>query len=622
MNSPSGAGEVLDRLSGECAAISGQLQRVGYELQQLKATFPGIHPTQTQNWQPDTPIGVVPVTPIAPTAPGQLTHAIPVTPFPQYPQKKVVASGYKKTEPWWQRDGMASRVLAVAGAAVTLAGVVMLLVLAAQAGLLAPQLRVAAGALLSVGLLAIGMRVVKRPGGKTGAVALVATGIAGLYLDIVAMTVTYQWIPEQLGVILALAAAGYGLAIAQRWSDQTLSVIVVLGISFLAPVLTSGISIMLIGTLLVVHIAGLPVQWRNAWPTLHMARTVPLVIVLLLAQSQISWLHSTKKDVYILFALCSITAILGVVSALALTARQPQGVRDITPTISMVFTVLPIMLSGNMFHDKSFAIINLILAAILALVVVFSPQSPGHLRIALVIIASLALLESCVVAATQDFLPIVLFTVSIALIALGFQVKSKLSYLPGLGFFLIGAVAYLFTAPPRSFANSDSALENQGLTTIIASLMAFIAVGLLVAGFYRIYVPVKDLVGPLWIAAVIVLLYSGSAAIITTGVLIGGTQAGFVAGHSAATISAMLVATVVLFAGLKYQQYTKLALGVGLILSGVAVAKLCLFDLATLNGIYRVAAFLVTGLLLLYTGTRYARVFAEQNKKTLLEQAL
>jgi hypothetical protein len=39
---------------------------------------------------------------------------------------------------WWQREGAASRVLAIAGSVITLLGVVMFLVLAIQNGYLGP----------------------------------------------------------------------------------------------------------------------------------------------------------------------------------------------------------------------------------------------------------------------------------------------------------------------------------------------------------------------------------------------------------------------------------------------------------------------------------------------------
>ena len=57
--------------------------------------------------------------------------------------------------PWWQREGVISRVLAVAGVGVTLVGVLMLLVLAAQAGFFGPVARVVAGGGLSVVLVGL-----------------------------------------------------------------------------------------------------------------------------------------------------------------------------------------------------------------------------------------------------------------------------------------------------------------------------------------------------------------------------------------------------------------------------------------------------------------------------------
>ena len=46
-------------------------------------------------------------------------------------------------------------------------------------------------------------------------------------------------------------------------------------------------------------------------------------------------------------------------------------------------------------------------------------------------------------------------------------------------------------------------------------------------------------------------------------------------------------------------------------MAAAALAKLFLFDLSTLSGLVRVVAFLVVGMLLLLTGTRYARAFAD-----------
>ncbi|SEL83911.1 DUF2339 domain-containing protein [Rhodococcus maanshanensis] len=59
--------------------------------------------------------------------------------------------------------------------------------------------------------------------------------------------------------------------------------------------------------------------------------------------------------------------------------------------------------------------------------------------------------------------------------------------------------------------------------------------------------------------------------------------------------------------------------GAGLTLTFAALAKLFLFDLATLDGMFRVLAFIGVGLLLLAAGTRYARAFAEGAQRGRVE---
>jgi uncharacterized membrane protein len=52
----------------------------------------------------------------------------------------------------------------------------------------------------------------------------------------------------------------------------------------------------------------------------------------------------------------------------------------------------------------------------------------------------------------------------------------------------------------------------------------------------------------------------------------------------------------------------------GLALVAVAVGKLFLFDLAALDGVVRSLAFIVTGLLLLAIGSRYARAWEQRRR--------
>lgn len=50
-------------------------------------------------------------------------------------------------------------------------------------------------------------------------------------------------------------------------------------------------------------------------------------------------------------------------------------------------------------------------------------------------------------------------------------------------------------------------------------------------------------------------------------------------------------------------------------LVAAAVAKLFLFDLGTLDGIFRVVVFIAVGLVLLGMGTGYARLLAQQDSR-------
>jgi uncharacterized membrane protein len=49
-------------------------------------------------------------------------------------------------------------------------------------------------------------------------------------------------------------------------------------------------------------------------------------------------------------------------------------------------------------------------------------------------------------------------------------------------------------------------------------------------------------------------------------------------------------------------------------LVAAAVAKLFVFDLGTLDGMFRVAVFMVVGLVLLGMGAGYARVLSQQDR--------
>jgi uncharacterized membrane protein len=121
-----------------------------------------------------------------------------------------------------------------------------------------------------------------------------------------------------------------------------------------------------------------------------------------------------------------------------------------------------------------------------------------------------------------------------------------------------------------------------------------------------------------WVAAALVSVYAVTVFTVTAGMLIGGPEKGFLAGHMAATICWIGLAAGLFAAALRIRRPDLRAAPIagGLVLTSAAMAKLFLFDLGTLDGIFRVIAFIVVGLMLLAMGTGYARSLAGRRDET------
>lgn len=157
---------VIARMSSDLAAISAYMNRVSTDLGELSRRLDQV------------PVAVPPPVPAA----APIAWPVASAPVPVPPPRSEPTFGPERSEGW------IGKALAVAGVAVTLTGVVLLLVLAAQAGLLRPEFRVAAGAVLAAGLVGAGWWLHRRPGGRVGAIALAATGVAAAYIDVIAVT--------------------------------------------------------------------------------------------------------------------------------------------------------------------------------------------------------------------------------------------------------------------------------------------------------------------------------------------------------------------------------------------------------------------------------------------------
>ena len=341
---------VISRLSADFAAISHQLARVSADLTELDRILTG---------RPQQVARVAPVQP-------------PAMPYwPQYPPPPPPQPRKERS------DGWIGKLLAVAGVAVTLIGVVLLLVLAAQAGILRPEFRVAAGAVLAAALVGTAWWLNARPGGRVGAIALAATGVAAAYMDVIAVTTIYDWVSAPLGLILAAAIAGGGLTLARRWDSEHLGLLVLVPLIGLAPIVTDGITLLLVGFMLALSAVSVPVQLGKDWIWLHAARIAAAVFPLLVALA-VRYVDS-REDLWLAGA-CGIAALVAIGSALMLLPGTANRVAMALLTGAGVISVLCVVLAVD--HVIAALMAAALAAALLAIVLVGErfPGVPGVVR--------------------------------------------------------------------------------------------------------------------------------------------------------------------------------------------------------------------------------------------------
>lgn len=585
---------VVSRLTAEFAELSTRMASVAAQLgalDRILAEARGPAPAPQPAWQPPPqPYYQHPYYQHPYYQPAPMPVPMPAPVRPVRPPKPATDRGAN-----W-----VGKLLAVAGVGVTLIGVVLLLVLAAQAGVLRPELRVGAGAVFAAALVGVAVRWNRRPGGRTGAIALAATGIAAGYLDVIAVTTIYPWIPAAAGLPLAFAIAAGGLTLTRRWDSEALGLLVLVPLAVLAPIVTDGVGLLLIGFLLIASAASLPVQLGKNWTALFAVRTAAVTLPLLVALAAVP---ATGENPWYLGAAALVAAALAIAGALLVlpgTANRTQlGCWAVVGALPVL--VAPIAV------DRLLAVLMLAVVSVALLgIVAAADRLPGVRGPVARIWAALSA-AAALIAVAVAFDGAVRVAVLLALaLTLGIAGRGDALARGVAAVFLgFGALAYLADAPPWYLIEAHSRAAGSAVATLVASV-------LLVAG---VAVAARAVPGrALQIAGGAVLLYAVTTCTVTAGVMIGGTGGGFLAGHVLATICWVALATAMFVAALRIPagpQRATLITG-GLTLTAVAMVKLFLFDLGTLDGIFRVVVFIVAGLILLGTGAGYARSLAQQ----------
>ena len=657
---------VISRLSTEFASLSNQFARVSGDLNELHtvltqlkdqpvappqaapqapprpqqfppsaARFPSMAaPPQARQWYPAGPAAHgygAPQAPIpgqapmprqalmprqAPVGPGSSAHDAvasrrpgpPPPPKPSLWQRMTAESG----------GGLIGKILAVAGVAVTLVGVVMMLVLAAQAGILRPEIRVGAGSALAIALIVIAIRMADRPGGRVGAIALSATGIAAAYFNVVAVTRIYDWLPDHGGLVLAGLITFGGLLLARRWDAEHLGLLVLVPVFVLAPVLTAGPSLLLVGFMLAMTIGSFPVQLGKDWIWLHGVRVAASTSALL------AWIAACVAggDPHLVLGAVAIAvnAAFGIVTSVVLV----RGTEHPSPTALLgTAAVLPVLLSPMVF-DRPIAAGLIWGAAALLLAVALTDR--GRLGIVRYIYATAAA-SSAVIGVVVAFegpviTPVLLaMSIVIALSARADLIGRVIATTIG----VLGGLNYLAISPPEQLFEPSETAISQAVSVIVASILVVVAMWTLMWSWYQAAERHSvENVQTFGILGALASLYAVTALTVSAGVALGGPGGGFLGGHVAATICWVIVAAGLLVISISIAKGRRMfggisrnvVVGAGLLLTAAAVTKLFLFDLATLNGIFRVTVFIVVGLILLALGSGYARALGQGGAAT------
>ncbi|GAB2908504.1 hypothetical protein GCM10027047_03290 [Rhodococcus aerolatus] len=490
-------------------------------------------------------------------------------------------------------------MLAVAGSVVTLLGVVLLLVLAVQRGYLGPVPRVVGGAGLAGVLVGLGARVRGRAGGRVGAVALAGTGLAGLHLDVVAATAGYGWLPAAAGLALSLAVAAGGVALADRWAAEPLALLAVGGAAVLGPVVAGRVDLLTVGFLLVLQAAVLPSVLRRGWRVLPVLAAVgPLLAALVTA------LRAQAGDLPLTQAVAAAVAV-SLVGLAAAVATQRVRPADPLATPALVGSAVPVLAVALVTERFTGALLAAGLTAVLLLVLATVRWLTGPARLVVGSTAALAALQASLLAVDGASRPALLLGEALVLLGAAHRLRSPGLLRVGAGFAGAGALAALQVLPPAALVRAGGPL---GVASLAAGLLLTVTAVALAAEVRHSRL-VRDL-RPVWVVTGVAALLGLTGALVSAAVLVLGRD-GFVLGHTAATVSWTATALGLLAVGLRRGPGATTARVAGLVLAAAAVAKLLLFDLAALDGLYRVVAFLVVGLLLLTAGTRYARMLGE-----------
>lgn len=190
------------------------------------------------------PVATLPPAPTGawPAPPGAVIPGAVPAPAPgAWPAPAAPAVQPKAPSAWADTSGL--KALGWVGGAVTVLGVVMLLVVAIQQRLLTAEARVGIGAVLAIVLVVGGYLLRRKESQAAVAATVVCTGLAVGFLTIVGATRLDSPLVVAVAQALSVVVVAIAVVIAVRWSENWLAGAAFAASALLAPVVASGVGI-------------------------------------------------------------------------------------------------------------------------------------------------------------------------------------------------------------------------------------------------------------------------------------------------------------------------------------------------------------------------------------------
>ena len=518
-------------------------------------------------------------------------------PPPQQPAQPRAARPVH--EPLDLEELLGGRVLGwVGGVAVVLAAV-FFLAMAIRNGWIDEPTRVVLAIAASAVLTTIGVRLYETKGRTQAAHAAVAAGIAAFYASNTAATALYHLVTPAAGLVVAGATGAIATALAVRWRSVEIAGLGLIG-ALLAPVLVdagTSTSSLVFMTLALCATVGVLLWQQWSW--------LAALAYVLSAPQAASWVVE-ERHAQLGLALLVTAAfwLLYVVAALGYELRVPTAkLRVFSASLLFVNASLTALAGWALLDDigndqGATAWVIAIAAAHAALAFIVGRGRISNQIAALLVAVGAALgaaglqlaLSGPALVAGWAAEAVVLAWVSLRAADRRGQFASLV---------LLGAAALhvlAFEAPPNALAYGVDSVAHA-----VVGPMLVVAAALIIGAL------IVELERPLWYTATAAGVYLCSVLVVQAA----GAEPGVVEPHAQLALSAFWAALG--FAGLvaglvRDRRPLRFA---GLALLGLAVGKVFVVDLAALASLWRVASFLLLGLLLLAGAFAYQRMRKE-----------